>query len=307
MKEHLRILFAALSLCLLMLACTNSPEYTAKDYFENRNWYKGDQLILQGSKAFSYCSYDTATQSFSNDSLFPIHYTDSTLTYTHYATKGYYNKQQEYQITFLEKNVEEVYYDFKYINNKPCLILYREPFPLILSTNEALNLPETHNHQSIKFIISDYSIGDQIDRTLLKTRGVYHYKDYTIEDCEYIKNKDITIKLIGYNTIYAIERKNIEHFRVQDIVSVVSNKLHLEPDYRPMRQWVNNSDHAYEFYRWNGSGVQINLSRSRYIGKESYKKLVDKNNWTLSYDDSFLQALLVETYKNGKKESSIIN
>jgi hypothetical protein len=142
---------------------------------------------------------------------------------------------------------------------------------------------------------------------MLKTRGIYNYPNYTIEDCEYVDNKDITFKIIGYNTIFSIERRRIEDYRVAEIVNVVTNKLGLIAEYRPMRQWTDGSDYEYEFYRWTGHGVQINLSRSKYVGTEVYKKLVKNDDWTLSYDDLFQQALLVETYRNGIPKSSIIN
>jgi hypothetical protein len=194
-----------------------------------------------------------------------------------------------------------------YVNKNAKLILYTDPFPTILSTQSALSLPETHHFEQIKFKISEFTIGDQIDRSMLKTKGIYNYPNYTIEDCEYIDNKDITFKIIGYNTIFSIERKRIENYRIKEIVEVVTAKLGLQPEYRPMRQWIEGSDYEYEFYRWSGHGVQINLSRSKYVGNAVYKTLVGNDSWTLSYDDSFVQAILVETYKNGKPHSSIIN
>ena len=156
-------------------------------------------------------------------------------------------------------------------------------------------------------MVAKYTIGDLIDRSLLKTRGIYNYPNYTIEDCESAENKDISYKIIGYNTIYSIERRRIEDYRIKEIVEVVTNKLGSKPEYRPMRQWIDGSDYKYEFYRWTGHGVQINLSRSKYIGSNTYKTLVGNNEWTLSYDDSFIQSILVETYRNGEPQSSIIN
>jgi hypothetical protein len=202
---------------------------------------------------------------------------------------------------------DTVKYDLKIINKRPKLIIYTDPFPLILSSNKPVDLPETNNFKPVKFLISDYSIGDQIDRSLLKTRGIYNYPSYSIEDCEFIENKDITFKIIGYNSIFSIERRRIEDYRIKDIVNVVTNKLKSNPEYRPMRQWVEGSNYEFEIYRWATNGVQIDLSRSRYIGNQSYKTLIDNNDWDLSYDDVILQAILIETYRNGHPQSSIIN
>lgn len=276
-------------------------------YFDGLEWYYGNELVFRNDSAITFTQFDSINQKFFNDSAFAIDYNDSCLTYTRYQKKGRFNDDKEFVPTHCEKVVDRVRYDFKYINNKPKLILYIEPFPLILSTKNDLQVPETHNLKSVKFIVSEYSIGDQIDRMLLKTRGIYNYPNYSIEDCELVDNKDITLKIIGYNTIYSIERRRIENFRVDEIVKVVSTKLNIEPEYRPMRQWVEGADYEYEFYRWVNNGVTVNLSRSKYVGSQSYRTLVGNDDWTLAYDDSFLQAILIETYRNGKPHSSIIN
>jgi hypothetical protein len=105
----------------------------------------------------------------------------------------------------------------------------------------------------------------------------------------------------------ALKRRRIEDFRIEEIKKVVTSKLNCTPEYRPMKQWVNNADYEYEFYRWAVNGVQVNLSRSRYVGSEAYKTLVGNNDWTLTYDDVYLQSVLIETYRNGRPQSSIIN
>lgn len=277
------------------------------ELFDDITWYSNNKKVIVNDSCVSFTVFDTISQTLKNKQKFSIDFKDTTLVYTRFSERGYYNENREFITTHLEKLVDTVMYDLKYINKHPKLILYLDPFPVILSTDKELTLPETHNFKRIAFVISDYSVGDQIDRTLIKTRGIYNYPNYTIEDCEFIENKDITFKIIGYNTIYSIERKRIEDKRKKEVVDVVTKKLNTQPEYRPMRQWVEGADYEYEFYRWAHKGVQINLSRSKYIGTESYKKLVGKDDWTLSYDDSFTQALLVETYRNGNQKSSIIN
>lgn len=276
-------------------------------YFNNIEWYYGDELVFRNDSSVSSTLFDSVKQVFYNDSSFAINATDSCLIYTRYQKHGVFNDDRDYVITHCEKRVDTIKYDFKYIKKEPKLILYIEPFPLILSTKQELKLPETRNYKPIKFVISDYSIGDKIERSQLKTRGIYNYPKYSIEDCELLANKDITVKLIGYNTIYSIERRRIEDFRINEIVKVVNAKLKAEAEYRPMQQWVEGADYHYEFYRWENNGVQVNLSRSKYVGSEAYKTLVGNNDWTLTYDDAFLQAMLVETYKNAEPKSSIIN
>jgi len=303
--------FGKSSLFLIVLVSFVSCQFTNKsknhEIFTGTEWYLGEKLVFRNDSSICFTDYDTIKNVAINQQSFPINLNDTTLVYTRFQLRGYYDNNREFKTTFLEKLVDTVKYDLMYINKKAKLILYTEPFPTILSTQSEITLAETHHFNQIKFMIVDYTIGDQMDRSLLKTRGIYNYPNYTIEDCEYIDNKDITFKIIGYNTLYSIERKRIENYRIHEIVDVVTSKLGVKPEYRPMRQWIEGSDYEYEFYRWSGHGVQINLSRSKYVGNESYKTLVGNDSWTLSYDDSFVQALLIETYKNGKPQSSIIN
>ncbi len=297
----------SLVILLALTSCKQLKNNIPIEYFEGISWYQNDKMMLRNDSSISFAAYDTINLRPINQEVHPLVINDSSLIISRFQERGYYSDSKDFVITHMEKLLDTVLFDFKYINNKPKLILYFDPFPMILSTNQSLVLNETNNFKPIKFLISEYSIGNQIDRSLLKTRGIYNYPNYTIEDCEFIENKDITFKIIGYNTIYSIERKRIENYRIEEVVKVVTSKLGLSPEYRPMRQWIEGSDYEYEFYRWAGHGVQINLSRSKYIGNEVYKTLVRSDDWTLSYDDLFQQAILVETYRNGKPQSSIIN
>lgn len=292
---------------LILSGCNSAQKSANNQEFFKTSWYYNNKLMIRNDSSVSFAGFDSVKNVPTDLQEIPLQINDSSLIISRYQERGYYSDTRDFVITHTEKNTDTVLYDFKFINKKPKLILYFEPFPMILSSKEDIPVDETQNFTPVKFLILDYSIGDQIDRALLKTRGIYNYPNYTIEDCEYTDNKDVTFKIIGYNTIYSIERRRIEDFRVKDIVDVVSSKLGLQPEYRPMRQWVDGTDYEYEFYRWSGHGVQISLSRSKYVGKASYKTLVGQDDWTLSYDDLFQQAVLVETYRNGKPQSSIIN
>lgn len=306
LKINLRKLVLLCTSLLLFVSCQFNNKSKNLDIFEGNEWYLGEKLVFRNDSSISFTDYDTINNAPITQESFAINLNDTNLIYTRYQVRGYYDDNRDFKTTNLEKQIDTVKYDLIYINKEAKLVLYTEPFPTILSTQSEITIPETHNFSQIKFMIANYTIGDQMDRLLLKTRGIYNYPNYTIEDCEFIDNKDITFKIIGYNTLYSIERKRIENFRIREIVDVVTAKLGVKPEYRPMRQWVDGSDYEYEFYRWSGHGVQINLSRSKYVGNESYRTIVGNDSWTLSYDDSFLQAILIETYKNGKPQSSII-
>jgi hypothetical protein len=221
--------------------------------------------------------------------------------------KQEYDDNMTYHVsgdTIIENNVV---YDLKYINNEPKLILYKANFPVICSSkNKNIHFIETNHFKHVNFLMSGFTIGDKVDRSILKTKGIYNYKKYTIEDCELIENPDIKIKIIGYNIIYSIERQNISDNKIKDIIKVVNNKLHFNPEYSPMKKWTENSDYEYEFYRWSLKGVVISLSRSKYIGGTAYKNLLNNNEWTLNYDDNVQRAILIETYQNEKPKSTLI-
>ena len=264
-------------------------------------------LVIHNDSAFSYAVYDTVLEEFSKPVLIPLQLTDSTIIISRYKPIGIYDTKHVFHIKKCELNTDTVRYDIKYINKRVKLIIYTDPFPIILSTSKRLEMEETNNFTPIKFQISDFSIGDQIDRSLLKTVGVYNYPNYTIEDCEFINDKNLSFKIIGYNHIFSIDRKKIEDYKIKEVMNVVSEKLGNTPEYGPLRQWSKDRDYEYEFYRWSTNGVQIDLTRSKYVGTDSYKKLMNNKSWNLSYDDVVLQAILIETFKNGKPYSSIIN
>ncbi len=306
-QPSLKLILISIVLIVFAFSCHTGSNTPNRIIFENHEWYLGDKLVIRNDSCVSFTRYDTIKKTSFNPMSFAIGLNDTSLIFTRYQEQGYFDNNREFVVTHLEKLIDTVVYDLNYINKKPKLILYTDPFPTILSTKQNVELPETHHFNQIKFMIADYTIGEQIDRSIIKTRGIYNYPNYTIEDCEFTENKDITFKIIGYNTIFSIERRRIEDYRVKEIVNVVTSKLGVKPEYRPMRQWIDGSDYEYEFYRWSGHGVQINLSRSKYVGNSTYKTLVGNDDWTLSYDDSYVQAMLVETYRNGKPQSSIIN
>lgn len=301
-----KIGFAALALLLLSTGCKQQLKNGSA--FTDINWYPNDSLlVIQNDSAFSFMKYDTVLEQFFSPVKIPLQLTDSTMILSRYKPVGVYDSKHIFHVKKCELNTDTVRYDIKFINKRPKLIIYTDPFPIILSTDKRFEIEETNNFTPIKFQISEFSIGDQIDRSLLKTVGVYNYSNYTIEDCEHINDKNLSFRIIGYNHIFSIERRKIEDYKIKEVMNVVTEKLGNAPEYRPMRQWSKDSDYEYEFYRWSTNGVQIDLTRSKYVGSDSYKTLLNSQNWNLSYDDVVLQAILIETFKNGKPHSSIIN
>lgn len=303
--RNLKTTISILAIASIFASCNKTTKNI--EAFTDNEWYLDSTLIIRNDSAFSYSTYDTTSGQFSNPKLIPLKLTDSTMILSRYQPVGAYDSNHIYHIIKCELETDTVLYDIKIINKRAKLIIYSDPFPIILQSKNNVHLEETNNFNSVKFTLSDFSIGDQIDRSLLKTISVYNYPNYTIEDCEFVKDKNLSFKIIGYNHIFSIERKKIEEYQTKEIMNVVSDKLGITPEYKPMRQWSKGSDYEQEFYRWTTNGVRIELSRSKYVGNDSYKTLINNKNWNLSYDDVVLQAILVETFKNSKPQSSIIN
>ena len=296
---------AILAVAIIAASCQRQTKNI--EAFTDNDWYLDTALVIHNDSAFSYAKYDSVLEQFLEPTLFPLRLTDTTMILSRYKPTGNYDIKNNFRTERCELNTDTVRYDIKYINKRPKLIIYTEPFPMILSSKKNIDIEETNNFKPVNFLISDFTIGDQIDRALLKTVGVYNYPNYSIEDCQYADIKNIGFKIIGYNHIFSIERRKIEDYQIKEIINVVTEKLGSTPEYRPMRQWSEDSNYEFEFYRWATNGVRIDLTRSKYIGDDSYKKLLNNNNWNLTYDDVVLQAILIETYKNGKPRSTIIN
>ncbi len=298
-----------LLLALITLASCSTKQNIKEKAFIGNEWTIGGEVIFKDDSSVSYKKFDPKTKKMVGDTTFPFTLTDSTITYTLIKGKGKYNEQREFVLNDDTTITVTVGYDFSIVNNDPKLILYSDNYPKVCSSLKSdLNIKPTNHYPQVKFNIANkYSIGDRIDRELLKTRGIYNYETYTIEDCELKTNHDIKIKIIGYNQIYSIERHNIPDYRVKEIKEVVTSKMGTEPAYVPMRQLSDNSDYAYEFYRWSKNGVRIKLERSRYIGDYAYMNLLDSDTWTLYYDDDVQKALLIEQHKKSKPHSTIIN
>lgn len=291
----------------LALACDHKNNIIDEAFIGNE-WTIGEEVIFRNDSSVSYANFDPIKKEMVGEKLFPITLTDSTITYTLIKGKGHYNDQRQYVLTGDTTIVYNVGYDFKMVNNEPKMIIYAENYPKICSSRQSkLNIKPTNNYKQVKFKITKYSIGDKIDRDLLKTRGIYNYDTYTIEDCELKTNHDIKIKIIGFNQIYAIERHNIPNYRVEEIKKVVTSKMGIEPVYVPMSQLNENSDYAYEFYQWSLNGVRIKMERSRYVGDYAYMNLLDSDAWILYYDDDVQKAMLIEQHKKSKPHSTIIN
>lgn len=292
-------LIAVITISLLSSCSTNKNESRNINYFVDNDWYIDNDVLIRNN---TFIASNFLHYSFNDSTVgeFPMEITDSTIII---HVKKYKTVAQP---VIDEDRKDTVFYDLRYINNTPVLLVYFEAFPLLLKSKKSLKFEETNNYPRVKFVMGGYTIGQEVDRNLLKTRGIYNYEKYTIEDCELKENRDITIKIIGYNSVYSIERKNIPDFRVEEIKRVISSKLDQKPEYSPMKKWTEDSDYEYEFYRWSNYGVRMTLSKSNYVGNSSFVNYFDNDDWVLSYDDDIMKAILIEKFENSEPKSEII-
>ena len=101
------------------------------DAFTNIEWYLDYSLVIVNDSAFSYASYDTVLDIFSSPNKIPLHLTDSTMILSRYKPVGTYDSKHNFHVKKCELNTDTVRYDIKYINKRPKLIIYTDPFPII--------------------------------------------------------------------------------------------------------------------------------------------------------------------------------
>jgi len=301
-----KILFAVIIIIMIINSCDTNKSNLNK-FFIGNEWFINNELFLRNDSSISYRYYCFNQEKLVGDTTFPAIINDSVIIYSQIREKGIYVNGVSLTVTGDTIITDTAYYDFLYINKKPCMIIYSQGYPKILTSKKNIKPPVTQNFEREKFVILGYSIGDTINPNFLRTRNIYNYGNYSIEDCDLKENRDVIIKIIGNNQIYAIERHNIQDYRVEDVMKVITNKLGCEPHYYSMQRKKDDSNFEYEFYVWKAKGVQIKLERRRYVGKELFMNLLEKYNWSLFYDDDVQQAILVHQYKSGVPRSTIIN
>lgn len=300
------ILFIYIIPIAIITSC-DKKETNIEKYFIENEWFINNETYFRNDSSISYKYYNFSQGKLMGDTTFPIQMNDSIIIYKQIREKGVYNNGVSLTVTGDTTITDTAFYDFTYINQAPHLIIYLQSHPKILRSKNKIDPPVTNNFERAAFKINGYTVGDTIDANILKTRGIYSYETYTIEDCELKTNNDIKIKTIGNKQIYSIERHNIPDYRVNDAIKVINNKLEIQPDYFPQHKRTVNNDYEYEFYSWKAKGIRIKLERSKYIGKEAYMNLLNNDKWTLFYDDDVTQAILVEQYVSGGPTSTIIN
>jgi len=221
-------------------------------------------------------------------------------------------------------------YDFKYIFNRPFLLIKRNQSKSFIdiyhNTKRNALIDSTNNFfKPINFKVGGFMIGDTIYKEALVNIEEKEYQLYETK-ANPKNNENIILKLIN-NTIYGIEQRMITEDKINNIVKVISNKSELIPD------TIKPSPPFYEEgFRWKNEILDITLSKKDMVQyytdqmmavntKEKYaiytvkaygnlisEARITNDNWNLKYDHFYQRIIwrcnLIENHSNVK--SSII-
>ena len=220
-------------------------------------------------------------------------------------------------------------YDFRYLFNKPLLILkspkYGNYDVLTTSKNNA-EIEESNNFLSIiNFKIGGFQIGDSI--SIQNFENIESYKTY--ENTNLLVgnpkgNENIEVEIIDKKYIYKITQKNIVRNEIENIIKVINDKIKIEPD------TIKKSKSRYrEGFRWESNGIIIRLlkrdmyqyytDRAEKITKSDFRSQILKSTmfnlatkqlgndkyYELEYENELLETILKNT-GNKTIQSSII-
>jgi len=220
-------------------------------------------------------------------------------------------------------------YDFRYLFNKPLLILkspkYGNYDVLTTSKNNA-EIEESNNFLSIiNFKIGGFQIGDSI--SIQNFENIESYKTY--ENTNLLVgnpkgNENIEVEIIDKKYIYKITQKNIVRNEIENIIKVINDKIKIEPD------TIKKSKPRYrEGFRWESNGIIIRLlkrdmyqyytDRAEKITKSDFRSQILKSTmfnlatkqlgndkyYELEYENELLETILKNT-GNKTIQSSII-
>lgn len=203
-------------------------------------------------------------------------------------------------------------YDFRYLFNKPLLIL-KSPkygnYDVLTTSKDNIELEETNNFLSIiNFKIGGFQIGDSIsieNFENIKDKKIYNGTNILVGNPK--GNENIEAKIINKKYIYSITQKNIANSQIENIIKVVNEKIKIIPDtikegksfYREGFRWESNGIHIkltkidmYQYYKDNSED-----KKQPYYMRDTYKRLSIKEigktkYYELEYNNELVQQIL---------------
>jgi len=251
----------------------------------------------------SHTHLDKTISEMVGDTMIPIIILDSTVIITQII--GVQGVDDNFNLNLKSDTIiaDTFLFEFMFIT-EPILVLTRKfGNPFILRLKESQEIQETSNLKLRSFEIGGYTIGDSINRELISINEISKEDGVILEKAELASNEDIKFDIIGNNIIYSIERHNINNDKIDNVISVITEKLNSEPYHRKPAKVVG--DYTRENYLWFTYDVDINLFRLKYEGNDPFG-IYSKGDWILYYDNDILQPILSLVYGNNKPKSSII-
>lgn len=272
---------------IIFISLLSCSEVKNSDILQHR-WMASDKVLIEDGMYHSYTHYDEEKGMLVGDSLIPIEQTDSLLFITHILHTGN-DDDSPIKDTLVSDTVR---YEIRNFHGSR-LLLYAEKstHPFILTSDNDKVFPEKKIFNNVPFKIAGLTIGDSINTNEVEIDYYESYPPY-LEVSIFKENQNVEVSLIGGNYVYRIVRMQISGLEVEDIVKVVSEKMNLQPFYKPMKEPHIREGDKIEYYLWEKNGVKIKFQRRLNIEDPGLF-------WTLLYDDEIQQQLL-EAYNKPK-------
>jgi len=315
-----------LVLIVQLVSCTNSNknfekyEWITQYYIENDygNYEISESTLFRDKSTVSY------SLELSKEVTYPIELLDSTIVIKQNMIIGSEEKGNQRDTIF----IDTLLYDFKYILNKPVLVLKSldmDYLSVLKCSDENARIDETNNFlESTTFKIGGLSIGDSINKDFLV--DVEDIEDSFLEEGLsegfLAEDENIKVELINKKFIYSIEQSMIEEDAIENIIKVINSKVTTQLDTVTIRDY----DPFYEEgFKWVNGEVNISLTKKdmsqyyldraeeetrpymvRLYGNLALENVSNKDYWTLEYDNTLIQEVMKLYFKSDKPMSTII-
>lgn len=274
---------------ILFSSCIKDTNHNLK-YFEKVAWGIENDVWIDNLFYHSAIKYDKNLNKMVGDTFFPIHLTDSTLTYNNnWAVKVGKNMKD----TLISETIR---YDIKEIEGTKKLFLYNdyEVVNILTTKDDLKDFEETNNYKSIKFEIDGFSIGDTISRSEIKENYIQDNKDCLVE-VVYLKSKpNVRLEIIGLKHILKINTP-IEKKELKSVIDLITRKMGTEPKHDKFI--VDPNNFGNEYYSWYKNGLSVSLLGLYYVNNKR-DFFAKQDYWQLNCSNNISGKILIEKYKN---------
>ena len=315
-------------LTILIILLGFSACESEKDNFTDNEWilhyikYDNDYKIQEKTRTLfrndSVISYSELEE---KEIAFPLIKKDSTIIIKQKVTISDKNDRNRRDTLF----IDTLLFDFKYIVNKPVLLLKglgSNHVSVLTCANCENSIRTTSNffNDITSFKIGGITIGDtlQTDR-LVNIEECSGFDEKGLFEANLADNENILVKLISKNIVFSIEQEMIAEESVNGIIEVIQSKTDAPMDtiiedkflYRQGFSWTTG-ELDIELIKENRTQYYLNQAENEeneytkrivlslaaeYIGKDKY--------WTLNYDNKLLQKVL-KYHQDNASVSTII-